>query len=135
MRVVDTRDASGAAMLISTAVPADGELYQWSALSLSSSGDVSWRTLLSAGNGTMSHPYALTSDGSGGAVVAGHMYPSSPSTFSKVGLPVGRIVRVSSSGSVLWDVSFKPGDGLSDHNVECYGVAPTLDGGYIATCG
>jgi len=22
-----------------------------------------------------------------------------------------------------------------DHNVECYGIAPALDGGYVATCG
>jgi hypothetical protein len=33
---------------------------------------------------------------------------------------------------LLFDQRFH---GLPDYNVECYGVQPTHDGGYILTCG
>ncbi|GMH55888.1 hypothetical protein TrRE_jg8411 [Triparma retinervis] len=46
-----------------------------------------------------------------------------------------RMVRIDAKGNVLWDARFKPENSPDDHNVECYGVDSTLDGGYIATCG
>jgi hypothetical protein len=69
----------------------------------------------------MSHPYALTRDGEGGAVIAGHAYPASDTILVPFGLPVGRMVRIDAKGSVLWDVRFKPENSPDDHNVECYG--------------
>jgi hypothetical protein len=43
------------------------------------------------------------------------------------------MVRLDRDGEVAWDSRFR--EGPDDHNVECYGVAPALDGGFIATCG
>ena len=46
----------------------------------------------------------------------------------------GRLLAVAPiDGSVLFDKRFT--SALPDTNIECYGVAETLDGGYILTCG
>jgi hypothetical protein len=44
----------------------------------------------------------------------------------------GRLVSVAPTGDLRFDRRFH---GLPDFNIECYGVQPTHDGGYILTCG
>ena len=142
MRVLDTQ--TGSVIVVSTATPEDDGLYQMSAISFSSSepSKTLWRNIYPANdanapasqtNGTMSHPYAMSTSGKdGGCVIAGHAYPES--TPNKVEpLPVGRMLRLDADGKAVWDARFRQDP--DDHNVECYGVSLTLDGGFIATCG
>lgn len=75
-------------------------------------------------NGVASHPYAL-SFGSDGSYAIGGLAVNPPDTQ-------GRLVSISTTGDLLFDQRFH---GLPDYNVECYGVQPTHDGGYILTCG
>ena len=73
--------------------------------------------------GIASHPYAL-SLGNDGSYAIGGLAVNPPDTQ-------GRLVSISTSGELLFDQRFH---GLTDYNVECYGVQPTHDGGYILTC-
>jgi hypothetical protein len=71
-----------------------------------------------------SHPYAL-SFGKDGSYAIGGLAVNPPDTH-------GRLVSIATTGDLLFDQRFH---GLPDYNVECYGVQPTHDGGYILTCG
>jgi hypothetical protein len=74
--------------------------------------------------GTCSHPYALTMGNDGSYAIGG---------LACMGLdPRGRLLAVSPAGEVRFDRRFQ---GTPDFNIECYGVQPTHDGGYILTCG
>jgi hypothetical protein len=74
--------------------------------------------------GTASHPYALTL-GNDGSYAIGGLAATSPDTQ-------GRLVSVSPTGDLRFDRRIT---GQPDFNIECYGVQPTHDGGYILTCG
>jgi len=76
--------------------------------------------------GTASHPYALTLGNDGSYVIGGlAACPNGQNTE-------GRLVSVAPSGDLQFDRRFH---GHPDYNIECYGVQPTHDGGYILTCG
>lgn len=74
--------------------------------------------------GIASHPYALTL-GNDGSYAIGGLAVNPPDTQ-------GRLLTVAPTGDLRFDQRFH---GLPDFNVECYGVQPTHDGGYILTCG
>ena len=158
MRVVDAGEGLLVVAATSHATIMDNTNYnyQMAAVGLSSEdGTVLWRRAYpasnasagfgnGAANGTMSHPYALTlaeaytghaddpsDDLPAGVVIAGHAYGDT--TQTNFPNPVGRMLRLSREGTPLWDSRFREGN--PDHNVECYGVAPACDGGFIATCG
>jgi len=42
-------------------------------------------------------------------------------------------MKITKEGEVVFDKRFN--STLKDANIECYGVSPTRDGGFIETCG
>ena len=102
--------------------------FEFGMTSFTLGGEQKWTRAFPAKAGALagiaSHPYALTL-GNDGSYAIGGLAVNPPDTQ-------GRLVSVATTGDVLFDQRFH---GLPDYNVECYGVQPTQDGGYILTCG
>ena len=73
-------------------------------------------------------PYQISADGTT-IVVSGQGAPS-------VGALSGRLTAVSAAtGTQLWTTTFGAGGTPTLIFNECWGVAPTADGGYVVSCG
>jgi len=91
-------------------------------------GKLKWTRAFPAQSGNLtglaSHPYALTLGNDGSYAIGG--------LAAGVNVTQGRLVSVTPTGDLQFDRRFH---GHFDYNIECYGVQPTRDGGYILTCG
>lgn len=90
-------------------------------------GNVRSMTYLPPSDGYQSHPYAFTAASDTGYVIAGLTLRYVDDS------PQGRILKVSSTGEVEFDTSFR--QERKGYSTECYGVSICSDGGYIVACG
>jgi len=124
MRLV--ADSRGYTISAASYLPSEGNT-NFGLVRTDTAGRVVGSAYLPPADGYASHPYAFTAGSDGGYVIAGHTIRTSNDT------PEGRIVKVSASLQLEFDVSFL--QERKGYSTECYGVDACPDGGYIVACG
>ena len=105
-----------------------GELDYW-ILKLDSNGDIQWQKTY--GGNRSDEPVSAVETDDGGYLVTGRSSSaeSGDRTVSRNGLPDAWVLKLDATGAIVWQKSY----GSTDYNFACnvYGVAKTLDGGFI----
>jgi hypothetical protein len=123
-------DAKRDAYIVSHTVRYTGnDNYQFGLTSIASDGTVNWVRAYKAGPADVhaSHPYALAQGLDGGYAIGGLATLPAQQTCE------GRLVKINSAGDLVFDRRFASAQ--KDTNIECYGLQPTPDAGFILTCG
>ena len=130
-------DAKQDAYVVSHTVrfPGDGGAFQFGLTSIAGDGSVNWVRAYKAEasatlHGHASHPYALTQGHDGGYAIGGLAVIFDAKHIEQC---QGRLLKVDPSGNVVFDRRFTSTE--KDTNIECYGLQPTPDAGFILTCG
>eukprot|EP01052_Picozoa_sp_SAG31_P017816 SAG31_NODE_1235_length_9198_cov_5.065282_6_plen_446_part_00 len=129
-------DAKHGAYIVSHTVRfAANAQFQFGLTSISNNGSINWVRAYKAETsstlrGHASHPYALTHGLDGSYAIGGLAVLTDASGVDQC---QGRLIKIDAKGDLIFDRRFTSAQ--KDTNIECYGLQPTPDAGFILTCG